>query len=366
MKRVFWAHTMSSIGASLVTIFIPIFLLNTGYAFTAVMGFIFAQSLISALGIYPVAWLVSRIGANKGAALGLTMDIIYFAMLLTLDTYHWPLVLLAAAWALCHNAYWVSFHANFSKSRSHEKTGKQVSAINSIITFAHGLTPAIGGILATKAGIGWVYVIAIVFLFLALIPLLAGKEVTKRRPFKPKQLDVRKIWRDPASNTFNGATTLAEVIFWPLLIFFIVDSYAGVGILSSIVIVASITVALYVGKREATQGERHFMRRGLLLETCTNILRAIASTAAHVFGINLINGVSRSLYTTPYMTRYYRHADEEPRLEYIAIMETATQAGGMLLAGAVFALSFYLSPQLSLLVGVLLAAPASFGTRLIR
>jgi hypothetical protein len=108
------------------------------------------------------------------------------------------------------------------------------------------------------------------------------------------------------------------------------------------------------------------LRRGLTLETVSNVLRAIAQNAGHIFGINLLAGVSRSLYTTPYLTRYYRHADEEPRVEYVTVMESANQLGGAILISVVLVLSTFLSVERTLLVGVLLAAPASFGTRLIR
>jgi hypothetical protein len=366
MKRVFWAHTVASVGSSLVSIFVPIFLLKSGYSFPAVVTFLMFQNLSGAIFQYPAAKVVGRIGANRGMAVGCFVAAIYLASLLTLPHFHWPLVLVATLWGIDRDFYWFSLHANFSKARAHKKTGTQVSALNSIITFAHGLTPAIGGIIATTAGIAWSYALAITLIITGSIPLITGPEVTKRRPVSWKNLDIKRLWRDPASNFFNGMTTTSEMVLWPLIIYFIVNSYAGVGILSSIVIFASISVALYVGKREAIKGERHYLRRGLALETLTNTLRVIAQNAGHIFGINLINGVSRSLYTTPYMTRYYRHADEEPRLEYIALMETGNQIGGVFVLGIMLILSFHLSIEQTLLAGVVIAIPASFGTRLIR
>ena len=366
LKRVFMAHTLASVGSSLVSIFVPIFLLKSGYSFPEVMVFLMAQNLSGLIFQYPVTKIVSRIGANRGMAIGLFFAALYFLSLLTLSTYHWPLIMVASLWGIDRDFYWLSMHADFSKARAQEKAGSQISALTSIITFAHGLTPAIGGILATSLGIGWVYAVAISLLLLATLPLLRSPEVTKIRPTSLRNLDYKRIWRDPASNFFNGITTTAEMVIWPLIIFFIVQSYAAVGVLSSIVIVASIIVAMYVGKREASRGEKHYLRRGLALETVTNTLRVIASNAGHIFGINLVNGVSRSLYTTPYMTRYYRHADEEPRLEYISLMEMGNQLGGVTVLMIMLIASFSLSIEQTLLLGVVIAIPASFGTRLIR
>lgn len=366
MKRVFWAHTLGSIGSSLVSIFVPIFLLKSGYGFPAVAGFLVAQNVSALLLQYPAAKLVGRIGANRGLALGLATATGYYLMLLTLGQVHWPLVVVATMWGADRALYWMSLHADFSKSRSHEKAGSQVSALTSVVTFAHGLTPAIGGIIATAVGIGWVYALAIGLLIAAATPLVRSPEVTNRRPVRWQNLELRRIWRDPVSNFFNGITTVSEMVLWPLIIYFIVESYAGVGVLSSIIIIASISVALYVGRREVSRGEQHYLKRGLLLETVTNSLRVIAQNASHVFGINLINGVSRSLYITPYMTVYYRHADEEPRMEYIAVMEMGNELGGSLLLLAVLVASYYVPIETALLIGVGLAIPASFGVRLMR
>lgn len=366
MKRLFFMHSIGSIGAGMVGIFVPLYLLNLGYSLSDVVLFLVSQQLIALILVYPAIALLSRIGANKGIVIGQFSNILYFLLLLTLPHLHWPLVFVALWWAIDRVNYSPAIHANFSRSRAHAKTGVQLSLFSSIIQVSHSLAPAIGGIIATVFGINWVYGAGIGLLLISLIPMLGAGEITSRRKLKPSRLQYQKLWRDSVSNGFNGATSMAEFLLWPMIIFFIVKTYAGVGILSSLVLIASILVALFVGKREETKGEARYLHRGLGLETLTNIFRALATNAFHVFGVNLINGVSRSLYTTPYMTRYYKHADEEPRMEYIAFMEAGQLAGCSLLLITVYVLSLFLTPETTLLIGVLLAAPASFGTRLIR
>jgi hypothetical protein len=366
MKRLFFTHSLGALGAGLVGVFVPLFLLNQGFSFGEVVLYLFTLQALGVILIYPAVAILSRYGTNLGIIIGQISTIIYFAMLLTLPHFHWPLITIAVWWAMDRTFYSSAIHAKFSKSRGHEKTGTQISLFTSAVTVAHGLAPAIGGITASLAGISWVYGMAIGLLLVSLVPMFGAKEVNKRRVLKPSLINYRKIWRDPVSNAFNGSTSMAEFLLWPMIIFYIVKSYAGVGILSSLVLVSSIAVALFVGKREETKGERHYLKRGLWLETLTNVFRALASNAFHVFGVNLINGVGRSLYTTPYMTRYYKHADEEPRLEYVAIMEFGSLVGAAAILGAVYVVSLSLEISHALLLGVLLAAPASFGTRLIR
>jgi MFS family permease len=366
MKRLFFTHSIGATGAGMVGIFVPLYLLTLGYSFSNVVLYLLIQQGAALLLIYPAMQLLSRFGANKGIVIGQVSTITYFSLLLTLPHFHWPLAFVAIWWAVDRVSYATAIHANFSRSRAHEKTGTQLSWFSSIVTVAHGLAPAVGGIIATEFGISWVYGAGIGLLLISLIPMIGAGEITTRRSLQLSRLDYRRLWRDPVSNAFNGATSMAELLLWPMIIFFIVKTYAGVGILSSLVLIASIAVALFVGKREETKGETRYLHRGLGLETLTNIFRALASNALHVFGVNLINGVSRSMYTTPYMTRYYKHADEEPRMEYITLMEAGQLIGCLALLGAVYLISLHWPRETTLLIGVLLAAPASFGTRLIR
>ncbi|MEJ7660514.1 MAG: hypothetical protein WKG07_13325 [Hymenobacter sp.] len=144
-------------------------------------------------------------------------------------------------------------------------------------------------------------------------PLLFGEEVTKRRPLDFRNVNYQKTIPDMISNAMYGATALAELVIWPLMISFIVTTYAGVGLLSSVVTVASITVTLYVGRREG-EGERHYLKEGTLVTGITNALRLGAASGGQVAGINLLSGMGQASTTHPFLSRYYERADEEAAL----------------------------------------------------
>ena len=132
------------------------------------------------------------------------------------------------------------------------------------------------------------------------------------------------------------------------------------------VVLSAIGVSLYVGRREEQRGRHHYIREGVLLTSISDVFRLLAQNATHVFGINLFGGIGNSLYYTPFFTKYYDHADEEPRLEYITAMEMAHELAWGLFFLLAFALSFFLSPTAVLLVCIGIAAPFNFGIRSIR
>jgi MFS family permease len=363
----FWAHSLMSIGAFLLTIFIPIFLLKSGYSLTAVLIFLSLQGFFSILLQYYGAKLVALIGANKSMAVGIIAQICYFGLLITLPQAHWPLAVLSFAWAVYRTIYWVAFHANFSKARGHAAASKQIGMIQAVVAFAKGAAPAIGGIIATLLGINWVYALGITLSVFACIPLFSEKEITARRPVKVRSIKFRKIRPDLASSMANSTTSVAESILWPMLVFLLVPSYASVGVLSSIIALAALLTSVYVGRQVGHRhGGKHYLRQGVAIAGFSDALRLLATSATQIFGVNLFGGVGNSLYMTPFFTRYYSHADEEPRIEYISAMETAHEFAWMLLPLLLIPFSLFLTPGGTLLIGIALAIPANFVIRKIR
>lgn len=364
--RLLWAHVFSQIGSALVTIFVPIFLLNTGFSLFDVFLYLSMQGMFSVPLQFVAAWLVSLAGANRMMTVGIVLHIGFFVLLITLPQYHWPLALLALAWAAHRSTYWCAFHANFSKARIHTKTGRQISLVQVIKMLAAGLAPAVGGVIASRFGINWSYGAALGLQAISLVPLVSASEITVLRPPKFRSLHLRAISPDLVASAGYSITTMAETIVWPIFVFTLISSYAGVGILSSVIAVASILAVLYVGRREAVRGERHYLKQGLTLAGVSDALRLLAANALHVLGINFLGGIGNALYSTPYLTRYYQHADEEPRVEYISAMEMAHEIAWafyfLLLAG----LTLILPPEVVLLFGIALAIPGNYITLLIR
>ena len=71
MKRVIWSHFLSTFGMAMVTIFVPIFLLRSGYSFSDVTLYLAELSLFSLPLQYFASKLIGRLRANHAMAIGL-------------------------------------------------------------------------------------------------------------------------------------------------------------------------------------------------------------------------------------------------------------------------------------------------------
>lgn len=147
-----------------------------------------------------------------------------------------------------------------------------------------------------------------------------------------------------------------------------IPTYAGVGALSSVIVLTSILVSVYVGRREETKGVRHYIREGTLLNGIGQALKVFVVNTGQVFGVNFVSGIGYSLYLTSYNTRYYEKI-ERYGLPYLFIMQAASAIAWIVMFGTLLLLTLSF-PELSarsvLLAGILLAVPMSFLIRKIK
>lgn len=365
MGRIYWCHSIGSFGIALISVFIPIFLLKSGYSFQTVLLFILSQQLLSLILQYPAGKLFAYIRPHHLLALGQFYYVLLLGLLATLTVYHWPLWLLAFMWALNRTVYWTAFHYLFSVARAHKTAGRQIAFLSSLSLISACIAPAIGGIAATFFGIQYAYIVAGLILAIALIPVLktGGPDRIKLRI---RWSHIREIRRDIFANASNGTILMAENNLWPLLIFTIVSSYAGIGLLSAAIALSSTFVTMYVGRREESAGEKPYIRGGLATYSLTSIGRAVVQSSGQIFGLNMLGGIGRSLYVTPFLNRYYANSDGKDRLGYITLMEAAFSAGASLLIILALILSSFVSDSAVLSISLVVVAITALGVRLIR
>ncbi|MEX2209536.1 MAG: MFS transporter [Patescibacteria group bacterium] len=365
LRHLYWSHGLAALGAASVQVLAPVYLLKIGYSVEQVILFFLIAFVIS-VPLYGVSgWLISRINANRVMALGELWIALFFISLFLLPELGLPIWFAAVFKAADRAFYWPAFHASFSKVKAHRRGGRQVGAMNAVVIAAHGLAPALGGVLATVFGIGLVYGIAAGLMLTASVILLNSPDVVKHRPIRLRNFS-RRMVPDFAANFTHSTYYVIEGILWPLLIFLIIPTYAGIGALSSLAVLSAAAVALSVGRREERHGERRYLRRGAATMSGTHLFRLFATSTTHVAGINLISGLGQSLLSTSYLSRYYKHADRDPRLEYIVGMETSHAIGLTVQLSVLLALLQVFPEKTALLVLIGLAVPMSLGVRWIR
>ncbi|MBI5357701.1 MFS transporter [Candidatus Saccharibacteria bacterium] len=366
MGRLYWCHSVGIFGIQLAAIFVPIYLLKIDYSFKEVLVFLLTQQLFAAILQYPITKLFALVSPHYLLGFGRIWLAVFFFLLSTLQIYNWPLFILAFFWALDRTMYWTAFHYVFGKARAHKTGNRQIAGINALAILAATVAPAVGGIVASSRGINYVYIISILLIITASLPIMFIADKLPKVKLNITKKLIKNTGRDLAANAFNGTVIVAEQSLWPIFVFLIVSSYAGIGILSSVIAIASAWAMIYVGKKEETKGERFFIGHGVTAYGIVSFIRTFAENAIHVFGLNLFAGIGRSLYVTPFMNRYYTNSDSGQRLSYIMVMETAFSIGSLTLLLILIMLLSIFTIKTVLSIGLVSVAFLVLGVRLIR
>ena len=364
LKRLYWAHTIRSLAANMSMIFVPIYFYRIGYSVTDIMSYFLYFSIFWGLTQYPALRITNKFGANKIMALGLLLEGVHILMLATVQNYGWPLWSIGFIAGLAVAFYWPGFRACFAQSLLHKRIGPAVGVAAALYLVAYGAAPAIGGAIASYFGIEILYGLAMLCFIAAALPLFNAPEIVKNTDIKLSSLNWRRIKRDLVANFGDNIDDSVLSNIWPLFIFLLVPTYIGVGILSSITIVASIIISLYVGRK--IRKHSGFLSKGSWLVSLTNGGRLFTQSAGHIAGVNFFNGMGHALMLPSYDARYYKNAEQEPVLLYVFAMLMAGAIGCALLFGILLLLSLIAPIEIVLTIGLLLAIPAGYSIRLIR
>lgn len=365
MKKLFWERSFDSVAADLVSIFIPIYLLRLHYGIQQVFLLYALVGLLMVI-LYPLGFKsVVKIGANRTMVLGNIGYAIFFLLLFILPSTHEPLWLIAIPRAMYSAFYFPAFTANFVVARAHRHTGTQIGFMNAITLLLSGVAPAVGGIIASAYGLPWLYLVVIVSIIVANVPLLIGHETVKGVQFRLGNIPWRE-YKDYIANGLYNFQYFVENVVWPITISLFIVSYSGIGLLTSVIVLVSITICLYVGLREDRLGERRYINEGVATGVVGNIGKLLAATPIGFIGVNLVSGVSDALLANAYVSRYYKNADTENMLGYIFAMEVAHGIGWAVYFGLLALMATWLSLKLVLFAGIIIAVPAIFGVRLIK
>lgn len=360
LNEIYAVMSIRSFIISLISIFVPIYLYTLSHSVKTVIVLYLLMFLFEAAFEYPSALFLATFGPKHNIALSLPILVFHFWQLWTIPTYHWPIWTISLTGAMTLALFWQGYNFDFSRSKSKKGCTKQVSRMYIIITILGATAPFIGGLIASHFGLNALFGVVTVLLLFAVVPLFIGGEVHLRRQFNPLKLRRRKLARQVISYAATGMEASTNANFWPLLVFFLVANYQEIGLVTSLALLLTILVTYIVGKTADQRGKVTYIRFGSVLTGTIYFVKAFVNSIYQVFGLNLLTSISHSFFTSPLMTEYYLHADEEYRNEYIFLMEISTDLGRVAFFGIIYAVSFYLSDRNLLVFCLILGGLASF------
>lgn len=368
ISEVYISRALRAFGLSMIGIFIPIYLYQSGYSI-AVVALFFAVANVTRLVVLPVTGvLLARLGVKRVLILGQLPAVLYILLLTVADAHIGYFLLTAVMLGVELGLFWSAHHFELSHARTKEKTSRQIGVVFMLLSVAQALGPLIGGIIATQFGIHYAFMVAVFLLVAAAYAFTRSPDQASNARFNWR--DSFRGWKwmqkDIVANAANGFQSDAAVFIWPLFIFLFLGTYEKVGVVVSLSLATAI-VAIYFIARRGDQGKNwQQLHLGSKSAALVHLSRPFAQTLGTATGVNVIHEVASYLYKIPFMSYYYEHASGAPnRIAYITRMEVGVAIGVMVHWTSVAVLSLLFPLQIALvLVFVCAGAAVLFNTKI--
>jgi len=362
LTELYIANTLKTLGASLIGVFIPIYLYQLGYGVSGVALFFAATFMIRILTDNIASWLTGYYGPKHVMIVSYIFLIITLSLLLSLESQNWPISLISFTNAIAMGFFFISFHIEFSKLQSAKAGGREIGNMFKVVKLASAMGPLIGGVIATFLGVQLTIIVAIILVLSSAIPLSLGPEpVRKRQLVTYKGFPWKSVKWNLISNAGLAVDRMGGLFIWPLyvsIVFFSTEPYLNVGMITSIGLVMSFVLATQYGKLIDRNNGGRLLKFGVWGQSISNLLRIFIPSVSSVYLYNFFSDPVSVAVTMPYIKGFYGEASsyEGYRDVYIAAMMTVANIVRALVFVVLYILIFLMSDVSAMRIIFLLAA----------
>lgn len=274
----------------------------------------------------------------------------------------WALAGFMTAAILYRTLYWTPYHIDFAKFTDRKTRGKQMSLLLNLSEVIITLTPIIAGVVIAAYGFNYLFIIAIVFLLLSIIPLFFIKDIAEEYTFGYfgtfKRLFEKKNRPLFFAYFGDGIQTSVRIAIWPIFIYTLLKGeYVTIGMVTSLTIFLLIAIRFLIGGLEDRFDRRKLLRFGSFFSTTGWVLKAFIETGFQIFVVDTYHKVGRAVNRLAFNVVAYDQAADNGHYidEYTVLKETALNLG----RGFMLFLAIWLTSAFSITATFLFAAGAT-------
>lgn len=365
LSELYTSMLLRSTGLSLIGIFVPIYLYKLEYGLPVIflfMAILFGSRILG----NPIAgYLVALKGPKHIMLYSYIIQIISLLLLLTLPNYAWPLWLIAIVWGFATSLFFIAYHVDFSKVMHADHGGKELGFMTIVERLGGALGPLAGGVIATLFGAQYTIAAAVALFILAVIPLFMTAEPTlTHQKLHFRGLPYRKLRRDFFSFAMVGVDNISSLAVWPLFLAVTIlttNTYASVGLVTSVGVVAAILSARFIGQLIDHRHGGRLLKWAASIGAILHMMRPLVGSIGGVLLMNVAHDAVATGHRLAYIKGMYGRVEELPglRIVYVVVMETASDVGKATLWLSVWGTALFLGAERAMEAGFVLAAVAS-------
>lgn len=278
---------LHSVSTGISSIFIPIFLWDSGYTLSQIFLFF---AILSATFVMATPSMIMFARGKSYRTLTLISAPFYAFTLFGLSALHsapWLFFILPITLGIYKLIFDTAYQLNFAYAADEGTIGRQVGVQYIIIGAAQAVTPLVGASIAFLFGFQYLFLSSVVLILLALIPLwyVDAKPVS----FSCSVQEMTSILTSSKNRIFNcihtgyGALYAIHFVAWPVFLFVVVG---GLEVFGAILSVASLATMFmqYLDGLAVDNGKRKIVTT---LSTATYALSGVIQAVVAVFPTTL-------------------------------------------------------------------------------
>jgi len=299
--ELYMSRVMRALALSLIGVFIPIFLLETGFSLQHVLLFLILNFAFFAF-FSPLASIIeTKIGNKHTIAIGLPTMIVFFILLFSLQQFWWPLPMLSMVYGLAMALYWVPFNSYFTVYTDRRHRGQNIGMLTAIPRMTSAIAPLLGGFAIVGYGFGVLLLVGCVLLFMSLVPLFFTKD---------HKVKINYTW----TKTFSSKNRLffkeflvkgmlaASITLWSIYVFFVHTEYMFVAISTTITGIAAALFTFVIGRLSDRVDKNTLLFIGGILNCFAWAYAAFAITDFDVYFLSFLLGFAYIMIAIPLFT----------------------------------------------------------------
>ena len=204
--------------------------------------------------------------------------------------------------------------------------------------FGSILGPLVGGIILMFSSFSILFCLVLLFLILAIIPLLLSKEVYVKTDY-----DWKYMFGNGHSKYFfayfsQGVRAMANNVLWPIFIFAILGSYLTLGIYGTVATLVLIGYGMFIGQVSDQMSKSIIIKLSAVGEFIVWMFRIFVSSILGVFALGSLGGVTGSGVDIPLLAKSYNRAKKEKIAAFLLFRELSIRVGQLTILCIVLAL----------------------------
>ena len=327
LKEIYATTVLRAFSLSLISVFIPIYLLEIGYSLNQALLYLAVFYIVITL-FGPISVMISsKFGMKHTMAVGPVMTVAYLLLLRGVGDFNLSIYPIAIVGAIGSLLIWVPMNSHFAKATHKRRRGTELGVFKILQKSAAVAAPAVGGVMIAKLGFSPLFVLASVLLLISVAPLFLSYEYKNHMKYKWSQVFSKKNLHWINDFFVQGFILVPVAIMFPIYVYKISQQFSITGIAVSIMSLGIAVAAILIGRITDKFEKKAIMRVGGIMLAAVMLTLIFVTQPLIVYALSFFSGIGWAVITIPLFTFFCNSLKPGTRTEFMGFRDFCYGSG---------------------------------------